>query len=307
MTDPRPTDRPADPALDPATSPPANPIDRAAVSGSPETEATADRTPDRRAFLRQLSGDAVSTAGRLAGFTSIIRRTVVGVGASAVRGLEVAAVEVPAETQPVLPPAAPDPEPPVSEPPPDAAPAHPGLTTPAEQPPPSEPPRPSEQAPPAKHPAPSEPPVVPAAPAPPAPRDPVQALTSAHHEFLAGAAGAVMAVNDPSGPPHLTDSMVHWDGTLLRLPAQLFTARAVNVDRDPRVSLLVHGANAQSWVTITGTASLVHGEQAAIETRMILGKYVAANEVERRWAELAADGDRIVIQVRPTRFVWRLA
>jgi hypothetical protein len=116
-----------------------------------------------------------------------------------------------------------------------------------------------------------------------------------------------MAVNDPSGPPHLTDSMVHWDGTLLRLPAQLFTARATNVDRDPRVSLLVHGANPLSWVAITGTASLVHGDQAGIETRLILAKYVAEDEVERRWAELAADGDRIVIQVRPTRFVWRLS
>ena len=270
LSDPGSADRLPDPTQE-AASPSTISIDAAVATTAADMASTADRTPDRRAFLRHLSDDAVSTAGRVAGVTSIIRRTVVGVGAAAVRGLE-ASAEVETPDAPALP----------------AAPLQPAAFAFPPQPEPA-------------------PPVMPSAPTPRSQRDPVEALTSTQHELLAGAAMATMAVNDPSGPPHLTDSMFHWDGMLLRLPAQLFTARATNVDRDPRVSLLVHGANAQSWVTITGTASLVHGDQAEVETRLILAKYVAGDEVERRWAELASDGDRIVIQVRPTRFVWRLA
>ena len=253
--------------------------DAHAASADAQTEPSSE--PARRTFLRQLSGDAVSTAGRLAGFSSIIRRTVVAAGVTAARGLE-ATVEEKAPAG-----------------------ATPGSTITVEMPAPSPGPEPASAA-----------GTIPPAPAagtiPPASRarerpDPVLALSPAQHDFLTGAISATMAVNDPAGPPHLTSSMFHWDGSMIRLPAQLFTARATNVDRDPRISLLVHGSTSETWVAITGAASICYGEQAADDTRQILAKYHGPDEVARRWEEMAAEGDRIVIQVRPTRFVWPIA
>ncbi len=55
---------------------------------------------DRRAFLRQLSGDAVTTAGRFAGLSSALRRSVFVAGQTAINGLEaIAAVPGPAEVR----------------------------------------------------------------------------------------------------------------------------------------------------------------------------------------------------------------
>jgi hypothetical protein len=61
-------------------------------------------------------------------------------------------------------------------------------------------------------------------------------------------------------------------------------------------------------VAITGEASIVYGDEAKSDTRLILAKYYPDDdEAIRRWEEMAASGDRIAIRVRPTRFVWRPA
>ena len=84
-------------------------------------------------------------------------------------------------------------------------------------------------------------------PAPTAAPDPTLTLTPEQHDFLATGATATLAVNDPSGAPQLTSSMYHWDGSTLRLPGKMFTARATNIDRDPRVSVLIEDAASGAW------------------------------------------------------------
>ncbi len=257
------------PDPDPATASPADAIEPAEAEA--ESEATGEAgpgtlpgsRPDRRAFLRQLSGEALSTAGRLAGFSSIIRRSVTAAGDAV--GIR----------EPETPSAEARPTPPLRDP---AVPVVTGA------------------------------PSAPSAPFAPAPeQDPVAALTPDQHDFLARGARAVLAVNDPTGAPHLTSSRYHWDGSMFRLPAQLYTARAEAVDRDPRVGLLVEDAASEAWVAVTGRASVAYGDDVDREMLLLLAKYLAADPAALRWAELRASGDRIVIRIRPARFVWRPA
>ena len=137
--------------------------------------------------------------------------------------------------------------------------------------------------------------------------DPVLTVTPDQHDFLATGATATLAVNDPSGAPQLTSSMYHWDGSTLRLPGQMFTARATNIDRDPRVSLLVENAASGAWLAVTGVASMVHGDEADDELTLLLSKYLEPDAVAHRLQEMRASGDQMVIRVRPTRLVWRPA
>ena len=215
--------------------------------------------PDRREFMRHLSRDAVWTAGRLARFSSIVRRSVMAAGEGATRDLE--------STHEALPPG------------PAPAPA----------------------------PAPAVPLDADASPVTAWVRDPVLTLTPAQHEFLGNGSKATLAVNDPAGSPHQTASMYHWDGDAIRLPAGMFTARTMLVDRDPRVSLLVEDPASDAWLALTGVASLAYGPQVEVEMMTLLSKYLDAEAAARRWEEMRSSGDQAVILVRPTRIVWRPA
>jgi hypothetical protein len=137
--------------------------------------------------------------------------------------------------------------------------------------------------------------------------DPVLTLTPVQHDLLANASTATLAVNDPAGAPHLTSSRYHWDGETVRLPTGMFTARTMDVERDPRVSLLIADPVSSAWLALTGIASLVYGPQVEVEMMPLLSKYLDADAATDRWEEMNASGDQAVILIRPTRLVWRSA
>lgn len=251
-----------DPGADPQSGP-------GEPETTPDTAPGADSAPgaDRRSFLRQLSTDAVWTAGRLAGASAALRRSLVAAGGSAIGSLEASADAEPSvhETVEAVP------QPRVASDPTVAV----AIAAPA--------------------------------PTPVSMPDPVAALTPLQHAFLAGGTKATLAVNDPGGHPLLASSIYHWDGALIRLPARDFTARTIGVDRDPRVGLLIDDPASDAWVAVTGIASLVYGDEVETELRLILGKYHDEGDVAGRWDALKATGDQLVILVRPTRFVWRSA
>lgn len=224
--------------------------------------------------MTQMSRDAVMAAGRLAGLSTVVRRSVFAAGEAVTRDLEPAAKEgPPSDAQPVPN----DPVTPVTP----AAPATPAA--------------PVAQV---------------ASDAPPAPTalpDPTLTMTPEQHDFLTTGVSATLAVNDPAGAPQLTSSMYHWDGTTLRLPGKMFTARATNIDRDPRVSLLIEDAASGAWLTVTGIASMVHGDEAVDELTLLLSKYLEPDAVADRLQEMLSSGDQMVIRVRPTRTLWRPA
>jgi len=239
------------------------PTDDPVPSTQEGSEAVPQMGPDRREFLRQMPGDAARTAGRLAGFSSIIRRSVLAASGVAIRDLEAASDDGPI--------------PPVGIPP-DASPNQP-----------------------------TDPPG--AAPRVPEPviHDPVASLTAEQHEFLAMGGHAVMAANDPGGAPHLTSSIFDWDGKRFRLPGRLSSARAIDIDRDPRVSLLIEDRTTEAWVAVTGIASLAPIDTVEAEMMQLLTRSFGEDGASRRWHEVRSTGDPIVIHIRPTRFLWRPA
>ena len=174
-------------------------------------------------------------------------------------------------------------------------PDEPEATIPTEVRPPADPPR-VEQVP-ALAPAP--------APAAMAASDVVAVLTADQHAFLARAPRITMAVNDPGGAPQVTSTIYHWDGATFRMPGRQFTLRASNIERDPRVSLFVDDAGGDASVAVTGVASIVHGDAVEPGMLLILAREDATGDPRARLATLQADGDLMLIEVRPTRFVWR--
>jgi hypothetical protein len=250
-------DRDTDPAADPPATPAADP---------PAAPPTPGPGADRRLFLRQLSADAVVTAGKLAGASAILRRSLVAAGEATVEHFETATgasrpsvdrIEV------------------VDPPQPDANDVAATRTSTL------------------------------AAPANIAPPDPIASLTAEQHAFLTNGTRAALAVNDPAGHPLVAFTMFHWDGALIRLPGRDGTARTANVDRDPRVSVLVGDPASEAWVAIGGLATLVYGDQVEPDIRLVLAKYHDDAEATRRWGQMRSTGDQLVIHVRPTRFVWR--
>jgi hypothetical protein len=263
VTDSRPedeTDRPAEPELpgDVNTNPPV------------PTSQAGSRVVERRAFLRQLTSEAVTTSGRLAGLSSIVRRSLLaaaqsGVGAvgptddAAAVAVQPVAAELPATAQAAAP-----------------APAPAAVST-----------------------------AIASTATPPDAVATRVALSERQDEFLANATSAVLGLNDVAGAPHLTASRFHWDGTLIRLPSDLFAARVARIESDPRVSVLVTNLEPDAWVAIDGIAAVVSGDAVAEAMTPILGKYMTAEAAEQAWTELLASGNPVVIEIRPSRYVWR--
>jgi hypothetical protein len=241
-------------------------------TGPPEAAPDRPGVADRRTFIRQLSGDAVVSAGRIAGLSTAFRRSLFAAGSAVTRELETSAGPEPVAGGPMPGAARPTAERETPEPPP---PAKPGPVTGSPQP-----------------------------PAPP-PADAVAGLTPDQHGFLARGERAVLSINAPTGAPHVSASIYHWDGAILRMPSQMFAARAQLVDQDPRVSVFIEDRTSGAWVVVTGLASLVYGDAVERETMLVLERSLSPGDAASRWDEMRARGDAVVVQVRPTHFLWR--
>jgi hypothetical protein len=216
---------------------------------------------ERRAFLRQLTGEAVVTSARLAGLSSAVRQSLF------------AAVEATATD--VGPAGEPAPTPPITS----------AATREAT---PMAPPAPATHA--AR-------PVVPVTPV---------ALSPRQEALLTNATIAVLGTSALAGAPHLTASRFHWDGSVVRLSSDLFSARVARIDADPRVSLLIADEGPDEWVAIDGTAAIVSGDAVAEGIMPILRKYMTDEAAERAWTQLRASENPVVIEIRPSGYVWRL-
>jgi hypothetical protein len=142
----------------------------------------------------------------------------------------------------------------------------------------------------------------PAAPARPS-ADRLRPLTDDERRLLRGATVAVVAVNVPSGPPHLSRAPFHWDGEVVRSLGSLFAARVSHIERDSRISLLIEDGT--GWLTLTGEARIVSGAGALDEARPLLAHVFADESADAAWVRLTSGGDQAVIVVRPIRIVSR--
>jgi PPOX class probable F420-dependent enzyme len=128
---------------------------------------------------------------------------------------------------------------------------------------------------------------------------------TARHNFLMAQRDAVLATVNRDGSPQATPTWYHWDGGLMRISSPAWTQKVRNIRRDPRVSVCVDDQVSGTFVTLFGTAEIVAGDRVPEETWPVLLKYLHEDEARSRWARINADGDRVVIVVRPHRMVWR--
>lgn len=131
-------------------------------------------------------------------------------------------------------------------------------------------------------------------------------MTSEEMEkLLAKPLDAVVAVNRPSGGPHLTPVWFRWDGHAFYLSTTRDRAKYTHIKRHPDISLIVDDQAAHRYVVAYGRAEIVEDDPNTIAelSYPIIAKY-APQVPKPAPAEFAEEG-RVVVVLRPTRLVTR--
>ncbi|SCK50045.1 PPOX class probable F420-dependent enzyme [Streptomyces sp. WMMB 714] len=114
-----------------------------------------------------------------------------------------------------------------------------------------------------------------------------------------------IATVQPDGSPQVSPVWVKRDGDELLISTTVDRRKTRNLERDPRVTVLVHPADAPySYAEIRGTATLTtDGGPELIDE--LAQKYVGKNYAEFN-PNSEQDAERVVVRVTPRRIAGRL-
>lgn len=114
-----------------------------------------------------------------------------------------------------------------------------------------------------------------------------------------------LATIQPDGSPQVSPVWVKRDGDDLLISTTVDRRKTLNLKRDPRVTVVVHPADAPyTYAEIRGTVSLTtEGGQALIEE--LAQKYVGKSYHEFN-PQAAQDAERVVVRVSPRKVVGRI-
>lgn len=111
---------------------------------------------------------------------------------------------------------------------------------------------------------------------------------------------AVIATILPSGQPHQSVVWVERDGDEILVSTVKGRRKHLNIERDPRVSVLVYPAsNPYSYVEIRGTATMTEEGGRDLIDRLC-HRYTGA---ERYTMDDGTDNVRVVVRIRPEKVV----
>ena len=111
---------------------------------------------------------------------------------------------------------------------------------------------------------------------------------------------AVIATLLPSGQPHQSVVWVERDGDEILVSTIKGRRKHLNIERDPRVSVLVYPAsNPYSYVEIRGTATMTEEGGRDLIDRLC-HRYTGA---ERYTMDDGTDNVRVVVRIRPEKVV----
>ena len=114
-----------------------------------------------------------------------------------------------------------------------------------------------------------------------------------------------IATIQPDGSPQVSPVWVKRDGDELLISTTLGRRKTLNLERDPRVTVMVQPADAPyTYAEIRGTASVTtEGGPELIDE--LARKYVGKNyaEFNPHWEQ---DADRVVVRVSPRKVAGRL-
>ncbi len=121
-------------------------------------------------------------------------------------------------------------------------------------------------------------------------------LTSAMRAFLEAPRFAVLGTINPDGSPHLTVLWYELQGDELMLNTATKRKKALNLEHDPRVAVIIE--DGYRYLTVYGTAALVHEPDVAHEDiRRLAVRYQGEAEGQRMYNEEYAQEERVSIRV----------
>ncbi|MBI3954156.1 MAG: PPOX class F420-dependent oxidoreductase [Chloroflexi bacterium] len=117
-------------------------------------------------------------------------------------------------------------------------------------------------------------------------------------------AHAVVATINKDGSPQLTPVWYHWDGKTLTFALQERTLKLRNLQRDPRLTVMVHAEpNGDRYVVLRGRAT-IHREDVQGWRRRIWGRYVGRKTIEKWLPQLSRpDQPMAVVRMVPEKVV----
>lgn len=124
------------------------------------------------------------------------------------------------------------------------------------------------------------------------------ALTEKQAELLLDKNFASVATLRPDGSPHSTPVWVDWDGGHILFNTAVGRAKEKHLRRDARVAVLVYAVgNPYQYVSVSGTAELVEGDEAERHIDKLAQKYTGRERFDRP----SPDQRRVLVKVRPER------
>jgi PPOX class probable F420-dependent enzyme len=93
-----------------------------------------------------------------------------------------------------------------------------------------------------------------------------------------------------------------WDGTSFYFSTTRDRAKYFNLQRDPRISLLVDDSATHNYVASYGRAEILEHNPAEL-VHQLIAKYLPADRVEQFVSEIAADPKRVLVVLHPEKML----
>jgi PPOX class probable F420-dependent enzyme len=118
---------------------------------------------------------------------------------------------------------------------------------------------------------------------------------------------ANLATLNPDGTVHLVPVWFLRDATALLIPTAGTSRKALNLERDPRATVMLHdsrGGVDVRGLTLVGQARIVGGDEALRLNERIHGKYVTARGLALPAVADFLAGDDVTLRFLPERASW---
>lgn len=120
--------------------------------------------------------------------------------------------------------------------------------------------------------------------------------------FLQAPRHAVLGVNRPAKPPHLSPVWYLYEAGVFTISIAATTVKYRLLQRDPRASLCIDGGYPDyRTVIVTGAAELHPNDEAM--RRRIIRRYYEDEAAARRYAASTRGASHVLLVVRPERVI----
>ena len=122
------------------------------------------------------------------------------------------------------------------------------------------------------------------------------------HEFLQASRHAVIGVNRPEGPPHLSPVWYLYKDGVFYISITTATVKYRLLRGDPRVSLCIDGGYPDYRTVLVAVVAELRPNYEAMRRR-IIRRYYEDEADARRYAESTRGASHVLVMVRPERVI----